>query len=110
MITNYNNREYRHKRPDFPSYCRQCDGRLVLVREPDMQSDGAGRPCRVIANDVFTGEPRTWEYLVNCDKSDDHQKLVVVETPSVDFRAVITQARYDRRIVLQAVSKANRHQ
>lgn len=87
--------------PDFPTHCRHCNAPLDCMPyfSDDATVDSKGRDCRVIAYDIFTGEPRTFEYTLACRKNLQHTQLKVVETPSVNFRCVIRADRYDEKKV-----------
>lgn len=87
--------------PDFPTHCRYCNSPLDCMPyfSDDAYIDGKGRECRVIAYDIYTGNPRTFEYTLACRKDLKHTQLKVVETPSVGFRCVIRADRYDENKV-----------
>lgn len=85
MDRNTQPHERQHDRPipDFPKHCRACNGKMVEVSE------------EVHAYDIFTGAVRTKKYIYACENDDRHIKLVVLDTPSRGFRAVIREDRYD---------------
>ena len=96
------NQEHKHNYqqgsvPEFPTYCRICNG--VLDPMPyfveGATQDSQGRNCKVKAYDIFSGKPRTYEYTLACRENLEHTQLVVLETPTVGFRAVIKKERYD---------------
>lgn len=47
--------------------------------------------------DCFRGTetPRTTKYIYACRKSLEHKQLVVLDTPSTDYRAIIPASVYD---------------
>lgn len=101
--SNTTNRTNDRKTPDFPTHCRMCNGQLDCLPYfgRDAWTDEQGRFCRVIAYDIYTGEPRTFEYTLACRNNPNHTQLKVVETPCVGFRCVIRADRYDEKRVMR---------
>lgn len=70
-------------KPELPDVCRDC-----------------GEPMDAIDTKVLdcfrgTETPRTTKYIYACRKSLDHKQLVVLDTPSTDYRAIIPASVYD---------------
>ena len=75
--------------PDYPKFCRMCGAPMDRIDE------------QVIAYDIYTNEPRTYEYTYACRKDLKHTQLKVAETPANEFRCVIRADRYDRTRVIR---------
>lgn len=75
--------------PEYPKYCRMCGAQMDRIDE------------QVIAYDIYTNEPRTFEYTYACRHDLKHTQLKVVETPANEFRCVIRADRYDRKKVIR---------
>lgn len=75
--------------PDYPKFCRMCGAPMDRIDE------------QVIAYDIYTHEPRTYEYTYACRKDLKHTQLKVAETPANEFRCVIRADRYDRTRVIR---------
>ena len=75
--------------PDYPKFCRMCGAPMDRIDE------------QVIAYDIYTNEPRTYEYTYACRHDLKHTQLKVAETPANNFRCVIRADRYDRKRVIR---------
>lgn len=69
--------------PPFPTTCRECGGVLDRIE------------TYPLVYDIFTGEVRTYKYTYACRKDWKHVKLIVIDNPKANFRAVIREDKWN---------------
>lgn len=73
----------KKSKPPFPTTCRECGGQLDRIEDYPLVFD------------IFTGKVRTHKYTYACRNDWKHTKLIVVDNPDADFRAVIREDKWD---------------
>ena len=70
-------------KPELPTTCRACNEPMDAIETKTL--------------DYFRGtkNPRTTKYRYACRGNLEHKQLIVLDTPSTDYRAVIPADVYD---------------